>query len=184
MTRKTFGERAVASGDEEGGGARPGVPARLARQTVERLGGGADGSGLRGGQLDQGRPSRRAGDRAAADLVQRGVLDAALGPPAAPVGGRVDARAAAAVLGLVDLAVDGALQQHEQDAEEDREEGDAHVRLQVPLLEAEVLAEEGVGLRREAGGAPRAGRGVHCWLDLEEKDGAQLVASVMVLWRC
>lgn len=164
MTRKAFGERAVGSGDEEGGGARPGVPACLLRQTVERLGGGPGGSGLGRGQLDHGRPPRRPGDRAAGDLVQRGVLDAALGPPAAPVGGRVDARAAAAVLGLVDLAVDGALQQDEQEAEEDREEGDAQVGLQVPLLEAEVLAEEGVGLRREAGGAPRAGRGVHCWV--------------------
>lgn len=28
-------------------------------------------------------------------------------------------------------------------------------------LEAEVLAEEGVGLREEARGAPRGGRGVH-----------------------
>jgi hypothetical protein len=39
-------------------------------------------------------------------------------------------------------------------------------------LEAEVLAEEGVGLRREAGGAPGAGRRVHCriWRGEEEAE--------------
>jgi hypothetical protein len=39
------------------------------------------------------------------------------------------------VLGLVDIAVDDCLQQDEQHADEDREEGDGHVRLQVPLLQ-------------------------------------------------
>lgn len=63
------------------------------------------------------------------------MLDAALRPPAGPVGGLVDAGAAAAVLGLVDLAVDEALQRDEQHAEEDGEEGDAHVGLQVPPLQ-------------------------------------------------
>lgn len=172
MSRKTFGEGAVASGDEERGGARPIVPARGFRQTVERLGGGPDGPELRLRHLHHGRPARRVGDRAGGDLVQSGVLDAALRLPAGPVGGLVDAGAAAAVLGLVDLAVDEALQRDEQHAEEDGEEGDAHVRLQVPLLEAEVLAEEGVGLRREAGGAPGAGRRVHCriWRGEEEAE--------------
>lgn len=92
------------------------------------------------------------------------MLDAALRPAArVPDRGRarVDAYAAAAVLGLVELAVDDALEHDENDAEEHREERDADVGLQVPLLEAEVLAEEGVGLSEEARGAPRGGRRVH-----------------------
>lgn len=93
------------------------------------------------------------------------MLDAALGPAARRPhrgGARVDAGAAAPVLGLVELPVDDALDHHEDDAEEHREDRDADVGLQVPLLEAEVLAEEGVGLREEARGAPRWGRrGVH-----------------------
>jgi len=89
------------------------------------------------------------------------VLDAALGAAACPAGPGVDAGAAAAVLGLVELPVDDALQSDEDDAEEQREEDDAHVRLQVPLLEAEVLPEEGVGLRGEARGPSRGRRGVH-----------------------
>jgi len=200
-------KRAVAAGDEDGGGAGAGVPAGRVRQTVERLAVGPDGARLGARQLHERRPRGRAGDRAAPDLVQRGVLGAALGPAArAPGGGgaRVDAGAAAAVLGLVELPVDDALDQDEDHAEEHREERDADVGLEVPLLrshppaaartrrstsdapssdrraqwqamreteeeragradlEAEVLAEEGVGLRDEARGAPGGGRrGVH-----------------------
>lgn len=65
------------------------------------------------------------------------MLDAALRPAArVPDRGRarVDAYAAAAVLGLVELAVDDALEHDENDAEEHREERDADVGLQVPLL--------------------------------------------------
>jgi len=89
------------------------------------------------------------------------VLDAALGAAAGPAGSGVDAGAPAAVLGLVELPVDDALQHDEDDAEERREEDDAHVRLEVPPLEAEVLAEEGVSLRGEARGAPEGRRRVH-----------------------
>lgn len=65
------------------------------------------------------------------------MLDAALRPAArVPDRGRarVDAGAAAAVLGLVELAVDDALEHDEDDAEEHREERDADVGLEVPLL--------------------------------------------------
>jgi hypothetical protein len=62
------------------------------------------------------------------------VLDAALGAAAGPAGSGVDAGAPAAVLGLVELPVDDALQHDEDDAEERREEDDAHVRLEVPPL--------------------------------------------------
>ena len=128
-------ERAVASGDEEDGGARPGVPACRLRQTNERLGCGPDGPGPRPRHLDQRRPPWRAGHRAGRDLAYRGVLCAALRPPAAPVRRRVDARAAAAVPVDVDAAVDECLQQDQQHAEEDRKNGDGHVGLQVPLLQ-------------------------------------------------
>lgn len=158
-------KRAVVAGEEDGGGAGAGVPAGRVRQTVERLAVGPDGARLGARQLHERRPRGRAGDRAAPDLVQRGVLGAALGLAAHVAGrggARVDAGAAAAVLGLVELPVDDALDQDEDHAEEHREERDADVGLEVPLLEAEVLAEEGVGLRDEARGAPGGGRrGVH-----------------------
>ena len=129
-------KRAVAAGDEDGGGAGAGVAAGRVRQSVEWLV-GPDGARLGARQLHERRPRGRAGDRAAPDLVQRGVLGAALGPAArAPGGGgaRVDAGAAAAVLGLVELPVDDALDQDEDHAEEHREERDADVGLEVPLL--------------------------------------------------
>jgi hypothetical protein len=78
------------------------------------------------------------------------VLDAALGAAAGPGGSGVDAGAAAAVLGLVELPVDDALQRDEDDAEEQREEDDAHVRLQVPLLQ-----EQGVKKKMRRGGGHR-----------------------------
>ena len=130
-------KRAVAAGDEDGGGAGAGVPAGRVRQTVERLAVGPDGARLGARQLHERRPRGRAGDRAAPDLVQRGVLGAALGPAAHVAGrggARVDAGAAAAVLGLVELPVDDALDQDEDHAEEHREERDADVGLEVPLL--------------------------------------------------
>jgi len=65
------------------------------------------------------------------------VLDAALRPAARVpdrVRARVDAGATAAVLGLVELVVDDALEHDEDDAEEHREERDPDVGLEVPLL--------------------------------------------------
>ena len=73
------------------------------------------------------------------------MLDAALRPAARVTNrgrARVDAVAAAAVLGLVALTVDGALEHHEDDAEEHREERDAYVGLQVPLLNTSHSQEE------------------------------------------
>lgn len=52
-----------------------------------------DGPQLRRGQLKHVWPPRRDEDGAGGDLILRRVLDAALGPPAVAVGGRVDAGA-------------------------------------------------------------------------------------------
>lgn len=81
-------------------------------------------------------------------------MDAALPLLAGSVHVGVDTGTTAVVLGLVELIVDDVLEHEKQNADEDREDGDANVCLQVPFLEAEVLAEERVGLRQETRGAP------------------------------
>lgn len=124
----------VLSSDEESDRARPVATAQWVRQIVERLRCGSDSPEPWPGDLNQGRPPWWAGHLAAPYLLQRRVLDAALLPQAGPLQVTLGAFAAALVLGLVELPVDHVLKHDEQHADEDREDGDADVRLQVPPL--------------------------------------------------
>lgn len=87
------------------------------------------------GDLNQGWPPWRAGDRTAPHLIQCRVLDATLFPCAPSIPTGLEADATAFVLGLVELAVDDVLEHDEKHAYEDREEGDADVCLEVPFLQ-------------------------------------------------
>lgn len=82
-------------------------------------------------------------------------MDATLPPLAGSIYVGLDTGAATSVLGLVELTVDDVLEHDKQNADDDWEEGDANVCLPVPFLEADVLAEQGVGLRQETRWAPQ-----------------------------
>lgn len=87
------------------------------------------------GDLNQGWPLWRAGNRTAPHLIQRRVLNATLFPYAPSVGTGLEADATAFVLGLVKLAVDDVLEHDEKHANQDWEESDADVCLEVPFLQ-------------------------------------------------
>lgn len=68
----------------------------------------------------------------------------------------LDTGTTTSVLGLVEFVVDDVLEHDKQNADEDWEDDDANVCLPVPFLEADVLAEQGVGLRQETRWAPHS----------------------------
>lgn len=65
---------------------------------------------------------------------------------------------------LVQLVVNHLLDDNDDGTEKEGESDDPEVGLQIPLLEGEILAEEGVGLGEEAGGTSRRGGGGGRWL--------------------